>query len=226
MNEKIVLKKYCIDFDSDIEIIEAKIDKNKIICESFADSFYKIYIWQQLLINKILDNYDLAILEINYVDIDFVKTIEIKKKFEISKERRISGQCLYCNNRVECKKFQNALVDDFIIEINTPDKLYNTYVIVNAKIETLDKIQKELRENINELIKKNNNKLILNNLGLTLTIKEIFKDEFPFDIALKNNLLNENNCKIKITEFKKTIKNTDFTKYLKKVLFQKRLNIE
>jgi len=221
-----IFKKYCIDYDSDVEKVEVEIEKNKIKCKDLSGNFYKIYIWQQIEVNKILEKYSEAILEIEFVDIDYIKTMTIKNKFEIPKTRVISGQCMNCKNRVNCKEFQEALVKDYVLETKTPDKLYNTYIAIGAKIEALTDVKEELRAAIDKLIIDNNNKLILGNLGLTLSIKEIQRDDFPFQVALDNKLLNEKNCKIKMSEFKKSIQETDFVKYIKKVPWQKRLNIE
>ena len=219
-------KRYCIDFDSDVEKVEAKIEGNKISCQDIGTNFYKIYIWQQLLINELLKEHDTVILEVEYVDSEYTKTLEIKSKFKISKDRGISRQCLNCKERIECKNFQQALTEDYILSIDNPEKLYNTYVAVGGKMESLKGIHDDLRKIIDEKIEKDKGKLVLGKMGLTLSIKEIQKDEFPFDVALKNNLLNDKNCKIKIGEMKKTIQGTDYIKQLKKVPWQKRLNIE
>jgi hypothetical protein len=225
--EMVIPKRYCIDYESDIEKTEVEIVNNKIKCQDIGVNFYKIYIWQQLLVNEIFKKNKTVILEVEYVDSDFTKVMEIKNKFEIPKERSISNQCSNCKFRVSCENYQEALTKDYVLSTDNPEKLYNTYVAVGGRIEAMNGIYKELREKLEEEISKaKDNKLILGKMGLTLSLKEIQRDDFPFDIALKEKLLTNENCKIKISELKKTIKGTEYEKYLKKVPWQKRLNVD
>jgi len=219
-------KKYCIDFDSNVEKVEIKQEGNKIKCQDVGGNFYKIFVWQQILINKILESFQTAILEVEYIDDEFTKTLEIKQPFEIDKTRVISSQCKACKNRVTCKEFQKALTDDFIISIKNDEQLYTTYLAAGARLDALNGIKDTLRKQIDKAIENGKGKLVLGTMGLTLSIKEFMKDSFPFQVALNNKLLDENNCKIKITEFRKKIKGTEWEKQLIKVPWQKRLNIE
>jgi hypothetical protein len=220
-------KRYCKDFNSNVSFLEYKVEGNRIIYEDSGYSFYIIYQWQQELINKMLDEFKEVILEIHYINIDFVKELVFKSDIDIYNGRNCSTQCNSCLNRKDCIEYSNALESDTKMAWKNNEQLYNAYILVNGKASYLQGLADELRENINKKIEESNNKLKLDELGLTLSINQTKKDAYPIDDLIKDKLLNDKTISLKIGEIKKLIKgNKEFEKKLYKVDFQKKLVIE
>jgi hypothetical protein len=220
-------KKYCKDFNSNVSFLDYKIEGNRIIYEDSGYSLYTIYQWQQELINKMLDNNKEVILEIHYVNIDFVKELIFKTDIEIFEGRNCSIQCNSCLNRKDCEQYKNVIESETKIAWENDDQLYNTYVLVNGKADYLKGLADDLRASLNARIEESQNNLELEKLGLKLSINQIKKDAYPFEDLAKDNLLNEKTVNEKIGEIKKLIKgNSTLEKKLYKVDFQKRLVIQ
>lgn len=219
-------KKYCVDYDSTTSNLEVDVKGNKISYDDDGYNFYKLYVWQQELINSILEGHDKAILSINYINLDTVRDIVFDRHIDIYYERVISNQCHSCLKRQECDKYKKMLKEDPEAQFETNEQLYNLYLLFEAKASAFNDAKENLRKIIDAKIESGGGVMSLEKLGLELSISETSKDKFPFDIALKNNLLNEKNCKILIGQMRKDIKGTEYQQEMIKVSGNKKLQID
>jgi len=221
----VIDKKYCIDYETNVSFLDAEIDGNKIKCEETGYNLYNIYLWQQELINKLLKKHDKVILEIDYLEIGYVKELEFTKPFKLYEGRAVSPQCENCLKNAKCEIYQRMINEDFKISAQTNEQIYNLYLLMGAKESELKQQRDNLRKILDKKIEKDGGALQLENLGLQLEISETMKDSYPVEDAIENKLLTPKNCNIKITQFRKDIKNTEHWDKITKVPFQKKLQV-
>jgi hypothetical protein len=220
-------KRYCKDFKSNVSFLDYKIDKNKIIYEDSGYSLYTIFLWQQELINTMLDMFKEVVLEIHYANMDFVKELVFKSDIEIFDGRNCSTQCNSCLNRKDCNEYKNAIESETKTAWENNDQLYNAYVLVSGKADYLKGLAEDLRMNINAKIEESNNELKLEKLGLTLSINQTQKNSYPVDELIKDKLANDKTLKVQTGELMKLIKGKkEYEDKVIKVDFQKRLVIK
>lgn len=218
-------KKYCADYESNVSFLDVKIEGNRIIYEDAGQSFYKIYVWQQELINEMLKKHDEVILQIEYIELGYTKEIKFTNPINVYKERAVSSQCYDCLQRTKCKVYQTALNTDFIMSVENDEQLYNLYLLVGAKKAAMEATEAGIRKTLDKKIEASGNALHLQKMNLNLFTEQTYTDTFPVDVALEKNLLNSKNCKILIGQFRKDVKGTEHEKLLKRVPHQKKLNI-
>lgn len=218
-------KKYCADYESNVSFLDVEIDGNRIKYKETGQSFYKIYVWQQELVNKMLKEYDEVILEIEYIELGYTKEIKFTNSIDIYKERAVSSQCYDCLKRKECKVYQTALNTDFVMSVENDEQLYNLYLLVGAKKAAMEAAEASIRKMLDKKIEASGNSLHLQKLNLNLFTEQTYTDSFPIDVAIKEKLLTPKNCKILIGQFRKDVKGTEHEKLLKRVPHQKKLNI-
>lgn len=219
-------KKYCLDFDSNISFIDVKVEDNTIHCDDPGFSLYKIYVWQQLLINELLDKFKEVVLSINYIELGYVRDITFTNKIELYDGRIVSDQCEFCKHNIDCKQYQNMLNNDLKLSFKNNEQLYGLYMLAEGHVKAAIALQDSVRKVINSKIESAGGQLELEKFNVTLSIREIMKDSFPVKIAIENNVLDEKNCKILIGQFRKDIKGTHLVEHMTKVPFQKKLIIE
>jgi hypothetical protein len=218
-------KKYCKDYESNVSFLDVVVEGNRIKYEDPSQSFYKIYVWQQEMINEMLKKFDDVILEIYYVEFGYTREIRFTQPIDIYISQAVSSQCYDCIKRPKCKTYQNSISTDMVMNAVSDEQIYNMYLLAGAKKSAMEGIETNLRKVLDKKIEASGNALHLDKINLNLFIEQIYRDTFPVQVAIDNKLLNDKNCRINIGEFRKNVKGTEYEKQIKKVPHQRKLNI-